>query len=518
MNPIHAAFIQGLGYTYLSAFYPHLSSDASRDFSSGSSLFLSALRSIASSLPLPPASLPPPELVPLLLLPSSASGSSSSPSAFSFFVWCSSGSSSSSSLSCAGAGCVRGAFYGWGFFCSSGFPFCSDSSFSVPPSALSSQPPAPPFFAPPSAVCSWGTLGLRAPAPVVSAALTFPVDALVAPDPPCPLFHPFSISLPSVSAPVGSAPLGSASVASGFAFAASGFTFAASGFASAPGPSSGLPPRSAAPPGTASSPLSAFAFAPDDPFALGFEDPEAPPPSSAPDSVHAEIHRMYQYLVDLLPQAPPPPRTLFEDFFLPVSTPHQPRQPIYLAWFERVRSALSEANARVALLLASGRSESSLLPPRSAQYAVKDDHALGSTVPVKPSLLAMFDCPLRPSLRLGLTVREAALLEESSCSLLESFSHAMWLLSGLLRFVRLQGFTPSDAALFNTLVTSLSKCLAHQASVAASHTAFVGLKHRQFYLSHLPAYFSEVNRLSMRCWPLHWFARIPYSQSQTSFV
>ena len=225
---------------------------------------------------------------------------------------------------------------------------------------------------------------------------------------------------------------------------------------------------------------------------------------------------MYQYLVDLFPQAagspqaPPPPRALFEDFFSPASTPHQ---PVYLSWFERVRSALSEADARVALLLASGRSESS---PRSAQYAVKGEHALGSAVPVNPSLLVMFNRPLRPSLYLGLTVREAALLEASSRSLSESLSHAMWLLSGLLGFVRLQGFAPSDAALFNMLVTSLSKCLAHQASLAASHTAFVGLKRRQFYLSHLPAYFSEVNKRAMLAF--RYFALIPYSRSRTSLV
>ena len=67
----------------------------------------------------------------------------------------------------------------------------------------------------------------------------------------------------------------------------------------------------------------------------------------------------------------------------------------------------------------------------------------------------------------------------------------------LVSFVHLQGFQPADSALFNTLVTSLSKSLAHQASVSASHTAFVGLKRKQFYLSHLPAYFLEVNKRAM---------------------
>ena len=212
-----------------------------------------------------------------------------------------------------------------------------------------------------------------------------------------------------------------------------------------------------------------------------------PPPLS--DSARAEVRRMYQYLVDLFPQAagssqaPPPPRALFEEFFAAPSSPHQ---PVFLAWFERVRSTLSEADSGIASLLASGRPESSLLPPRNTQHSVGGEGSLGSAAPVNPSLFAMFERPLFPSLHLGLTVREVALLEASSLALSESLSHVMWLLSGLLGFVRLQGFSPSDAPFFNTLVTSLSKFLAHQASISASHTAFIGLKRCQFYLSHLP--------------------------------
>ena len=93
-------------------------------------------------------------------------------------------------------------------------------------------------------------------------------------------------------------------------------------------------------------------------------------------------------------------------------------------------------------------------------------------------------------------------MEASTRALSESLSHAMWLLSGLLGFVRLQGFSPSDSPLFNTLVTSILKCLAHQASISASHTAFVGLQRRQFYLLHLPAYFSAVHECAMLAAPL----------------
>ena len=259
------------------------------------------------------------------------------------------------------------------------------------------------------------------------------------------------------------------------------------------------PPGVSAPSGSGGPPPpSAFAFALEDPFDPGFQDSTAPdpevlPPPAVPESVSAEIRRMYTYLVDLFPQAAgspavPPPRAHFEEFFSPSATPHQ---PVFLSWFERVRTALSDAD-----------SGSGLLPPRSSQYAVGGDHALGSAVPVNPSLLSMFERPIRPSLQVGLTVREAASLEASCQSLSLALSHTMWLLLGLLGFVRLQGFALADVTLFNTLVTSLSKCLAHQASLSASQMAFIGLKHLQFYLSHLLAYFSDINKRAMLASPL----------------
>ena len=206
-------------------------------------------------------------------------------------------------------------------------------------------------------------------------------------------------------------------------------------------------------------------------------------------------------MVDLFPQAagapsdPPPPRAVFEDFFAASTSPHQ---PVFLAWFEHVRTALAEAGTH----LASGRADASILPQRVPQYSVRGEFASGSAVPVNLPLASMFERLLRPSLHLGISLREAALIESSSRLHLEALSHSLWLLSGVLAFVHLQGFSPSDASLFNTLVNLLSKCLAHQASLTASMTAFLGLKSRHFCLSHLPAYFSEANKRSMLAAPL----------------
>ena len=374
---------------------------------------------------------------------------------------------------------------------------------SRPPGVSGLYPPASSLL--PSTSLAWpvsSAPGLGSP-PLVSVAPSLPA----VPPPAAPVFTAAS-ALP----PFCSVPLGSAAGSSGFASASAGPTFGFVGSAPQPGPAPASPPLSgpSAPPSAPR--LSDFDYGNDDAFAPGFgdpdssgavaPDPEAPVPPPLSDSACAEVRRMYQYLVDLFPQsagsspAPLPPRALFVEFFAAPSSPHQ---PMFLSWFERVRSTLSDAD--ILSLLASGRPESALLPPRQSQYSVGSGSSLGSATPVNPSLLAVFERPLRPSLHLGLTLREASLLESSSRALSEAQSHAMWLLSGLLGFDRLQGFSPSDSPLFNTLVSSLSKCLAHQASVLASLTAFMGIKRRQFYLSHLPAYFSDVNKLAMLAAP-----------------
>ena len=127
---------------------------------------------------------------------------------------------------------------------------------------------------------------------------------------------------------------------------------------------------------------------------------------------------------------------------------------------------------------------------------------MGSAAPVNPSVLSLLDRRIKPSHHVGLSIREAAALEGSLRSQSEALSHSMWVLSALLAFVRLQHFAPEDANLFNTLVTSLSKSLAHQANLTATHTVFLGLKRRQFFLSHLPSYFSEVSKRAMLSSPV----------------
>ena len=86
---------------------------------------------------------------------------------------------------------------------------------------------------------------------------------------------------------------------------------------------------------------------------------------------------MMSFIVDLFPQAAgsllvlPPPRALFEDFF------SSPPFPIFLNWFERIRSALLEVDSCLASFVASGRDDFLFLPSRSSTCAVHGDFALG---------------------------------------------------------------------------------------------------------------------------------------------
>ena len=225
-----------------------------------------------------------------------------------------------------------------------------------------------------------------------------------------------------------------------------------------------------------------------------------PPSFALPESARPEFCRMMSFIVDLFPQAagspsvPPPPRALFEDFF---SSSVPPPPPIFLNWFERIRSALADADSCLASFVASGRGDYLFLPSRSSTYTVNGDFAFGVAAPVNPSLLPLFERRLKPMHLVGLTIREAAALETSLRSQSEALAYSMWVLSTLLGFVWLQNFATEDSSLFTTSVMSLSKSLAHQASLTVTHTAFIGLKCHEFYLSHLPFYFSDINKRAM---------------------
>ena len=179
-----------------------------------------------------------------------------------------------------------------------------------------------------------------------------------------------------------------------------------------------------------------------------------------------------------------------------------------------MRTSLLEADSCVASLVSSGRPECLVVPTRAPSYAVRGDCALGHAVPVNESLLSHFEHPLRPSLQLGITIRDAMALEASSLAQSEALSYAMWVLSGLLGFVRLQDFTPADPALFNQLVTAFPRALPIRPFIPPSYVIAVAsstcltspliLVMSQSVRCSLPLLFSQIRFFVRRMFLARW--------------
>ena len=453
----------GVGfYGFVGSSYPHLIPELSRDFASGSFLFLSALCSSPSSIP--PFSqagastllVPPPSSVPPLF------PSAPAPAVPPFSVHLSAPSAPPH---------LR---------LSAPFPASSFSgtSASVPaPPVVSLSPPLPSLSFPPAAAPSSSGFPSTSSAAMAPSASSFR-DPAVAPglgvgvplssSSGVPPFSPFVAATPSV------------------------LEFSPSAATNAPDPHASY----------ANTQLPSDLLSDNDDCMPNddhlYVDPSTPPLSL--DSSRSEYCCMAVRIVALFPQAAgappatPPSRALFESFFTSASP-----SPQLLSFnlFDRVCQVLVDADTRVSAFLAAGHSDCTFLPARRLSYAVRGEHASGKAVLVNESLLSYFDRQLRPSLLVDLSVKDAMALEASFLAQSEALSYSMWVLSGLLGFVRLQGFTPADPALFNQLVMALSKSFAHQAVVTASHTSYICHKRGLFYLSHLSAYFTNVNKHSM---------------------
>ena len=221
----------------------------------------------------------------------------------------------------------------------------------------------------------------------------------------------------------------------------------------------------------------------------------------ASSSANLDSRRMLDYIVSLFPRAtsaaaaPVPPWALFENFFRVLRI-----SGFSIAeadWFARMHASLTDADARLASFVASGRQDSHFLLPRRIIYVISDDHELSSFSPVTDSVL--FHLVRSPGLNrlVGVSLREAQILGASFRSQSESLSHTLWVLSALLGYIKMQGFVPCVSSRFNHLVTSVSKGLAPQSSLAAQFMSYIAHKRRGYYLSLLLVYFPGQHKCSL---------------------
>ena len=100
-----------------------------------------------------------------------------------------------------------------------------------------------------------------------------------------------------------------------------------------------------------------------------------------------------------------------------------------------------------------------------------------------------------------ITLFEMERMESSTRSLFEANFYSLWLLSGLLSQLKSDGFAPSDLALFDSAISSLSTFLAGQTRTSAELTDFIVSKRRESYLGHASLLLSAAQKCDLLITP-----------------
>ena len=206
--------------------------------------------------------------------------------------------------------------------------------------------------------------------------------------------------------------------------------------------------------------------------------------SAAVDSAHARlVSLIHQVCPASRPLAEPKaPRCGFESWFgQPEPSSSRRRYRLYprVAEVQEEVAARAEANAR------RSRPVSRILPSRARYYSLADDPLFAASQPVNSAFAQLVGQRSFTGKRWGaITFSEMERLERVFQGQLEVTSSTLWLMSGILATLKTDGFQPSDPALFNSALSSVSAALSRAARTASSCSVFLRAKRRESMLAH----------------------------------
>ena len=260
----------------------------------------------------------------------------------------------------------------------------------------------------------------------------------------------------------------------------------------APRKSARLAPQAPPPSGPAPQPSTSDWFPPDrNPTHTRHEstDSESEPSdsesvSAAADSTHSRfaalIHQICpasRPLVD-----PKDPRCGFESWF---GQPEPSSSMRRFRMYPRVAEVQEEVAARAEALARHSRPVSRILPTRARFYALADDPLFAASQPVNSAFAQLVGQRSFAGKRWGaITFSEMERLERVFQGQLEVTSSTLWLMSGILATLKTDGFQPSDPALFNSALSSVSAALSRAARTASAGSIFLQAKRRESMLAH----------------------------------
>ena len=136
---------------------------------------------------------------------------------------------------------------------------------------------------------------------------------------------------------------------------------------------------------------------------------------------------------------------------------------------------------------------SRVIPTRARAYALAGDAVFASSQPVTSAFAQLASSGVFGSRRWGsVTFSDMERLECLFQGQLEVTSSSLWLMSGFLAMLKRDRFQPSDPALFNTALSSVSAALSRQACTAAAGSGFLRAKRRESLLAHTLSQFPNL--------------------------
>ena len=170
--------------------------------------------------------------------------------------------------------------------------------------------------------------------------------------------------------------------------------------------------------------------------------------------------------------------------------------------YPRVAEVQEEVAARSEALARHAKPLSRVIPARSCAYAMADDAVFMSSQPVNSAFAQLAGSRALGSRRWGaVTFSEMERLERLFQGQLEVTFSSLWLMSGVLAMLKRDGFQPSDPALFNSALSSVSAALSRQARTAAAGSTFIRAKRRESLLAHTTLPVPETQKRSLTVTP-----------------
>ena len=243
--------------------------------------------------------------------------------------------------------------------------------------------------------------------------------------------------------------------------------------------------------------------APPQPSTSGWVPPGPPPPRSRHDSsgsdsgasgsesVTSASDSASARLTDLIYRVCPASRPLFDPkaprcefegwFGQPEASTSSQRFRLY----PRVAEVQEEVAARSESLARRSKPLSRILPARARSYSLADDTIFAASQPVNSAFAQLTGSKTLATRRWGsVSFNDMERLERLFLNQLEVTSSSLWLMSGILAMLKQDRFQPSDPALFNSALSSVSAALSRQARSSAAGTGFILAKRRENLLAH----------------------------------